>query len=490
MACDGYIGPGQKGIRWMQLSHERWRISVRFDDPNLVSCAGLIPVSALATRAGLPALLERLSVPAANAATKLLAVVLGMVAGADSISDLDLLRHGGMRRVFGGVRAPSTLGTFLRAFTFGHVRQLDAVSARLLPALTRWAPLLPGADQIAYLDIDDTVRETHGYAKQGAGRGYTGVNGLNVLLATLSTPGSVPVIAASRLRRGGTNSMRGAPRLLSEALATAKTAGAGAATQGLLVVRADSAFYAHAVIAAARRAGARFSVTVRQTPTISRAIAGIDPTTWTPIRYRTALWDPEAGQWVSDAEVAEISYTAFTGRRRDEHVTARLIVRRVRRLNPDHHGPGTRHLTGHATTDQLELFAAYRYHAIFTDNPAPTMAAEAAHRDHAVVEQVIADLKNSALAHLPCGDFSANGAWLACATMAYNLTRAAGALAGTIHAKARSATLRTRLIGVPARLARSARRLALHLPRDWPWEAGLDELLRAALHDPVTAITA
>ena len=467
----------------MRLSHARWQISARFDDPNLVSCVGLVAVSALAARAGLPKLLERLTVPAPNAASKLLAVVLGMVAGADSITDLDVLRHGGMRRVFAGVRAPSTLGTFLRAFTFGHVRQLDAVAAGLLAALTRWAPLLADADELAYLDVDDTVRETHGYRKQGTGRGYTGVGGLNVLLAVLSTPGRAPLIAGARLRRGGANSMRGAPKLLADALATAKRAGAS----GLLVVRADSAFYAASIIAAAHRAGARFSVTVRQTPTISAAIAGIPAEGWTRIDYRSTIFDPEIGDWVSGAEVAEIGYTAFTGRRRDQQVTARLIVRRVRRLNPDHHGPGARHLAGRLDDSQLELFAAYRYHAIFTDSPLETLAAEAAHRDHAVVEQVIADLKASALAHLPSGDFSANGAWLAAATMAYNLTRAAGALAGGIHAKARTATLRSRLINVAARLARSARRLVLHLPSDWPFEPGLGDLLRTALHDPVPA---
>ena len=173
----------------MQLSHARWQITARFDDPNLVSCAGLVPVAALAQRAGLSTLLERLSVPAANAASKVVAIVLGMVAGADSITDLDLLRHGAMRRLFIGVRAPSTLGTFLRGFTFGHVRQLDAVASGLLVALVARTPLLAGGEAITYLDVDDTVRATHGYAKQGAGRGYTGVKGLNVLLATLSTPG-------------------------------------------------------------------------------------------------------------------------------------------------------------------------------------------------------------------------------------------------------------------------------------------------------------
>jgi Transposase DDE domain group 1 len=242
-------------------------------------------------------------------------------------------------------------------------------------------------------------------------------------------------------------------------------------------VRADSAYYAHAIVATARRAGARFSVTVRHTPAVITAIAGIDEAAWTPIRYRDAVWDHDEGRWISEAEVAEIGFTAFTGRRQSEQVSARLIVRRVRRLNPEH-APA-------AARAQGELFAAYRYHAIFTDSPMAMLDAEAAHRDHAIIEQVIADLKHSALAHLPSGNFSANGAWLACAVMAYNLTRAAGALAGTMHAKARTATLRAKLINVAARVARSARRLVLHLLEHWPWEAGLDELFRRALHDPL-----
>jgi hypothetical protein len=461
----------------MQLSHAHHKFSVRFDDPNLVSCAGLVPVAALAERAGLVPLLERLTVPAAHAATKVIAIVLGMVAGADSISDLDLLRHGAMRRVFDGVRAPSTLGTFLRSFGFGHVRQLDAVAARLLAGLVARTPVLPGRDQIIYLDVDDTVRETYGYAKQGAGRGYTGAKGLNVLLATLSSPGrpagSVPVIAAARLREGAAASVRGAWKLVADALATARRAGAS----GLVIVRADSAYYAAAIVATARRAGARFSVTLRHTPAVIATIAGIDEAAWVPIRYREAVWDSDEGRWISEAEVAEIGFTAFTGRRRGEQVTARLIVRRVRRLDPDTAPPGHR--------AQGELFAAYRYHAIFTDSPMSMLDAEAAHRDHAIIEQVIADLKHSALAHLPSGNFQANGAWLACAVMAYNLTRAAGALAGCLHTRARSATLRAKLINVAARIAGSARRLVLHLPQHWPWEAGLDELFRRALHDPL-----
>jgi len=476
VACDGHIDLTQKGIRWMRLSHVRSAISVRFDDPNLVSCVGLVPIMALAARCGLRALLvETLTLTGkgtANAAAKLAAVIGGMVVGADSISDMDLLRHGGMGRVFDEVRAPSTLGTFLRRFTFGHVRQLDAVAARLLARLAAATPLLPGAEQLVFVDIDDTVRQTYGYAKQGAGRGYTGVKGLNALLAVLSTPLAAPVIAATRLRKGSTNSARGAPKLLADALATARRAGATAT----VLVRADSAYYGYDIISTCRRAGARFSVTARLTKTVTRAITSIDEQAWTAIRYPNAIWDDDEQRWVSDAEVAEITFTAFTGRRKAEHVTARLIVRRVRRLNPRTVAAG-----------QTEAFAVYRYHAVFTDSAEPMLAAEATHRDHAIVEQVIAELKNGPLTHLPSGSFAANSAWLVCAAISHNLTRAAGVLAGARHARQRVATLRTRLILIPARVAHSAHRQVFHLPRDWPWEPGLDELFRRALHDPLPA---
>lgn len=451
-------------------------MSVRFDDPNLVSCAGLVPVMALAARCGLETLLAgRLTMAGkgtANAAGKVLALVAGMIAGVDSINDMDLLRHGAMTRLFDRVRAPSTLGTFLRLFTFGHVRQLDAVAARLLARLAVATPILGGAEQVTFLDIDDTLRQTYGYAKQGSGRGYTGVKGLNALLATLSTPLSVPVIAATRLRRGSTNSVRGAAKLLADALATARRAGATA----MVIVRADSAYYGHDIINTCRRAGARFSITARQTATVTRAITTIGEDAWTAIRYPNAIFDNDEQRWVSDAEVAEIGYTAFTGRRKAEHITARLIVRRVRRLNP-----------AHARDGQSEMFAVYRYHAVFTDSPEPMLIAEATHRDHAVIEQVIADLKDSALAHLPSGMFTANAAWLICAAIAHNLTRATGTLTSAFHARARTGTIRAQLINTPGRIARSAGQLVLHLPRDWPWEPGLDELFRRALHDPLPA---
>jgi Transposase DDE domain group 1 len=460
----------------VRLSHARRAIDARFDDPNLVSCAGLVPVLALAQRCGLGTLLgDRLTIAAqggANAAAKILAVVAGMVCGADSITDMDLLRHGGMGRLFAGVRAPSTLGTFLRLFTFGHVRQLDAVAAGLLARLAAATPVLPDAREVVLVDIDDTVRQTYGYAKQGAGRGYTGIKGLNALLATVSTPISAPLIAATRLRKGSTNSARGAATLLADALATIGRCGA----TGLVIVRADSAYYGYEIIDACRRAGARFSVTARLTPTVVRAITSIDEQAWTPIRYPNAIYDEDEQRWVSDAEVAEVGFTAFTNRRRGEHVTARLIVRRVRRLNP-----------ATAPAGQTEAFAVYRYHAVFTDSSEPTLHAEATHRDHAIIEQVIAELKNGPLAHLPSGLFTANAAWLVCAAISHNLTRAAGALAGGRHRRSRTGTIRAQLITTPARIAHSAHRQTLHLPRDWPFEPGLDELFRRALHDPLPA---
>jgi DDE family transposase len=460
----------------MRLSHARGAISVRFDDPNLVSCVGLVPVMALAQRSGLATLLaERLTIVAkggANAAAKVLALIAGMVCGADSIDDMDLLRHGGMGRLFDGIRAPSTLGTFLRAFTFGHVRQLDAVAAGLLARLAAATPVLPDAREVVLVDIDDTVRQTYGYAKQGAGRGYTGIKGLNALLATVSTPISAPLIAATRLRKGSTNSARGAATLLADALATIGRCGA----TGLVIVRADSAYYGYEIIDACRRAGARFSVTARLTPTVVRAITSIDEQAWTPIRYPNAIYDQDEQRWVSDAEVAEVGFTAFTNRRRGEHVTARLIVRRVRRLNP-----------ATVPAGQTEAFAVYRYHAVFTDSSEPTLHAEATHRDHAIIEQVIAELKNGPLAHLPSGRFTANAAWLVCAAISHNLTRAAGALAGDRHRRSRTGTIRTQLITTPARIAHSAHQQTLHLPRDWPFEPGLDELFRRALHDPLPA---
>src|SRR5665648_561836 len=457
-------------------------LSAGFDDPNLVSCAGLIPVMNLAERAGLHDLAAtHVRVPGSagsNADVKVTALVAGMVAGADTIDAMDLLRHGGMGRVFTAGRAPSTLGTFLRSFTFGHVRQLDAVASRVLVNLAARAPLLAGADQVAFVDIDDTIKATYGYAKQGAGYGYSGVKGLNALLAPVSSPLAAPVIVATRLRKGSTNSARGAPRLVADALAAAKAAGAGGPHgDGLVVLRADSAFYGHDVVAAARRAGAHFSITARSSPAVSTAIASIRADAWTPIHYPNAVWDEAEQRLISDAEIAEVPFTAFTSRRTADHISGQLIVRRVKRLNPT--------ATSVAGGDrQGELFALYRYHAVFTDSPLPLVQAEKTHRAHAIIEQVHADLRSGPLAHLPSGSFAANSAWLVLAAIAFNLTRAAGCLASAFHAKATTGTIRAQLINIPARLARSARRLRMHLPQHWPWEQAWSQLFQATLAPP------
>jgi hypothetical protein len=466
-----------KGIWRVQLSHAvPIRLAV-FDDSSLVSVAGLVPVVALAGRAGLGELAEHhLTVPGGAgvaAGAKISALVAGMVAGADSISDMDVLRHGGMSRLFDGVRAPSTLGTFLRSFRFGHVRQLDAVAARFVAGLAKRSPIIAAGDStesVTYLDVDDTVRATFGYAKQGAGFGYTGVKGLNALLATVSTASTTPVIVATRLRKGSANSARGAARLVADAIKTSRLAGAS----GVLVLRADSAYYGAEVIAAARRHGVHFSVTARKDRAVSAAIDQIPDDAWTAIHYPHAVFDEQLQQWVSDAEVAEIPFTAFASRGKARQITARLIVRRVRDANPDH-----------VTVDaQGELFRVWRQHAVFTDSPLPMLAAEADHRRHAVIEQVIADLKNSALAHLPSGHFAANSAWLVLAAMAFNLTRAAGALASAFHARATTATLRRQLISVAGRVTRSARRSTLRLPAAWPWASAWQRLFAAAIGPP------
>jgi Transposase DDE domain group 1 len=423
---------------------------------------------ALAQRAGLIGLAgEHLTVPGGAgcaAGAKVSALVAGMVAGADSIDDMGVLRHGAMGRLFVGVRAPSTLGTFLRAFRFGHVRQLDAVAARLLAGLAQHSPLITPGATVTYLDVDDTVRATYGYAKQGAGYGYTGVKGLNALLATVSSTSAAPVIVASRLRKGSANSARGAARLVTDAIKTSRRCG----VDGLLVLRTDSAYYGHQVVAAARRHGARFSITARQDRAVRRAIASIPDDAWTTIRYPKALFDEQLGLWVSDAEVAEVPFTAFTSKPKARQVTARLIVRRVRDANPDH---------VHVNA-QGELFPVWRHHTVFTDSPLPMLEAEADHRRHAIVEQVIADLKNGPLAHLPSGRFAANSAWLVLAGIAFNLTRAVGALTSLTHAKATTATIRAQLINIAARVATSARCTTLHLPAAWPWAPRL----AAAVH--------
>ena len=456
----------------MQLSHSRSVVSATFDDPNLVSAAGLVPVMKLAQKAGLRTLADHhLSVPTdkgANPGLKVSSLVGGMIAGADSIEDMAVLRHGAMGKIFDRPYAPTTLGSFLRTFTFGHVRQLDAIASRFLGNLARLAPLLPNAataegnGDYVFLDVDDTIIEVHGYAKQGSGYGYSGVRGINALLATVKTATSAPVIIGQRLRRGACGSPRGAARLIRDALACLKRIRGSKGARVLF--RADSAFYGYACLKAAITAGAAVSVTARMDPAIKKAIASIEDQAWEAIEYTNAVYDEDTQRWISTAEVAEVQFTAFTSRKKSEHITGRLVVRRI----PD--------LNRRAGDGQATLFDTWRFHAFFTTSDLDTVTADKTHRGHAVIELVNADLKNSALAHLPSGVFTANAAWLVLAVMAFNLTRAAATITGNGLTRATTATIRRKLIMVPARIATSARRLKLHLPQDWPWEMAWNEL--------------
>jgi DDE family transposase len=470
----------------VRLLHSLARTHASFDDPDLVPHAGLVPVMALAQRAGLADLVAEHVRPGGecgvNAQLKVPCVVAGMAAGADSIDDMGLLRHGAMSSLFDGVRAPSTLGSHLRCYTWGNawgnVCQLEKAAREFLIALAGRAPLLPGAGTPAFIDIDSMQRRVYGHHKQGARFGHTKiqgksllVRGLNALAAVVSTPLSAPVIAATRLRGGNAASARGAASLAARAVGTAREAGC----TGTIIVRPDSAFYNAAVIGAIRRGGARFSVTAPANASIRAAIAAIPDDAWTPIRYPRAIWDDQLGAWVSDAEAAETEYTAFASKK-GRAVTARLVVRRVRDLNKQ------------AAAGQDELFAVWRYHAVFTDSPFELVQAEEQHRDHAVAEQVFADVTSGPLAHMPSGVFAANAAWLSIAAIAHNLPRAAGALASLPFARARGATIRRDLIAVAARPARHGRgHLTLHLPEGWHREHEWLTLLHAACGPPAPA---
>jgi hypothetical protein len=432
-----------------------------FDEDSLVSCAGLVPVLRLAEQTGLAQLLSekvRIAVPriksgSANPAPKLRTLIAGMCAGADSIDDIDVLRSGGMKTVFGGVYAPSTVGTLLREFTFGHARQLESVLREHLVALCGRVDLLPGADERVFVDVDSLLRPVYGHAKQGASYGHSKVagkqilrKGLSPLAATISTAGCAPVIAGMRLRAGKTGSGKGAGRMVASAIGTARAAGA----RGQILVRGDSAYGSRAVVAACMRHGAQFSLVMTRNPAVERAIAAIDESAWTPVCYPGAVRDPDTGGWISDAEVAEISDTAFAST--PDRITARLVVRRVKDARfPD------------------ALFPVWRYHPFFTDTELPIEQADITHRQHAIIETVFADLIDGPLAHIPSGRFGANSAWVLCAAISHNLLRAAGVLAGDQHTRARGSTLRRKIVNVPARLARPQRRPILHLPTHWPW---------------------
>jgi Transposase DDE domain group 1 len=472
----------------VQLSHTAKSTSAVFDDPNLVGSAGLVPVMRLAARAGLADLAHQmLSVPTdkgANAGLKVASLVAGMVAGADSIDDVAVLRHGGMGKLFTRIYAPSTLGSFLREFQFGHVRQLDAVAARFLAGLAGHTNLLGRNDTAladrgyAFVDVDDTVVPVHGHAKQGAGFGYNQIRGLNALLATLTPPGAAPLIVAQRLRKGSCASARGGKRLIADAVKTARRI---LAPDTPVLVRMDSAFYGRNPVHAALAGGAQVSVTTRMDSRVKAAIANIDDQAWTTIEYPDAVFDDTSGEWISRAEVAEIAFTAFAAQPQRDQVPGRLVVRRIPDFGADKH----------RAAGQDGLFDIWRFHAFFTTTDPQvldTVTADQVHRRHAIIEQVHADLKNSALAHLPSGVFTANAAWLVLAVIAFNLARAAATLTATDLARSTTATVRRTLIQIPCRIATSGRRLIMHLPQGWPWQAAWTRL-NDRVADPPTAVT-
>lgn len=437
------------------------RATAEFDDTRLVSSAGLVPVMALAERAGLSDLIEdkvviassRVASAGVNPAGKLTSIIAGMAAGADSIDDLQVIRSGGMAKLFGGVYAPATLGQFLREFTHGHSQQLSSVLRAHLIALIGQSGLLPGLGVKAFVDIDSLLRPVYGHAKQGASFGHTKVagrqvlrKGLSPLATTLSTSGGAPVLTGIRLRAGKAGSGKGAASMVREAIRLARAAGA----TGTILVRGDSAYGSQAVANACLAEGAQFSLVLTKNAAVDRAIAAIGEDAWTPVRYPGAVEDPDTGELISDAEVAEVAFTAFSSTK--QPVTARLIVRRVRDAN--HQDP---------------LFPVWRHHPFLTNSDEDTVTADITHRQHAIVETVFADLIDGPLAHLPSGSFAANSAWAICAAITHNLLRAAGTLTSSRHAVARGATLRRQIVNVPARLAQPQRRAWLHLPAHWPW---------------------
>jgi len=407
-----------------------------FDDDTLLPNGGLAVAALLAQKLGVADLVDDhvkiTGEGGANGGAKAATVIGSALAGGDYIDDTAALRAGATPRLFDGVRAPSTVGIWLRSFRWAAVRQLDRVTRELLARA--WAAGLgPDVDADLTIDIDSTVVETYGLAKQGGGFAYTGVRGYHPLIASLADTGE---LLHTRLRGGNASSGRGAATFIAETISRVRNAGA----TGALTLRADSGFYAGAVVSACRRHNVAFSVTARKNTAIQRAIDAIPEAAWRPIPY-----------WLDGgADVAETVYTAFADTRHETR--CRLIVRRVRPT------PGS----------QLALDVVFSYHAILTDRDGPLLAVEADHRQHAIVEHTICDLKHHAgLAHLPSGRFTANAAWLALVGIAYNLARWTANAAGL--GKVTTKTLRQTIIAAPARLITSARRLRLRMPSRWPW---------------------
>jgi hypothetical protein len=406
-------------------------VRVKFDDERVVSDAGIALVATLAGRLGIEAVAKRFvrlrrdRPGAANAGRKVMALIYAMLLGADCIDDCEVLRAGRTRRLLGGwLPAPSTLGTFLRAFTFGHVRQLDRVLAESLTRAWR-AGAGPGKDRLV-VDVDSFIGEVHGYKKQGVGFGYTRQRGYHPLIASRADTGEVLHV---RLREGKANSSRGVVRFVDELIARVTRAGA----TGEKLLRADSAFWNKTLMRRLEQAGWLYSISIRLQQLVAKAIQAIPEADW-----QTLDDYPEDGE-------AQIAETALSGQR--------MIVRRTRLVGA-----------------QAELWPDWRYFPVLTNRTDDITVVEAEHRQHAVVELTIRDLKDQALEHFPSGLFNANSAWTVIACVAHNLTRwtsVIGLPADTVRA---ARTLRRRLLQIPGRLTRTARQWTLHLPARWPWQ--------------------
>jgi hypothetical protein len=414
-------------------------VAVEFDDERLVANAGVLLTSTLVKRLGVERLVDETvdlgqRAGAARPGRKVCSLVHAIVLGADSIDDCDVLRSGGTGALLGHrVLAPSTLGTFLRSFSFGHVRQLDRVLAESIRRA--WAAGAgPGRERLV-IDIDSFVGEVYGCDKQGAGVGYTGARGYHPILATRSGTGEVLHV---RLRKGPAGSGRGALRFVQELVARVRRGGA----EGEIVVRADSAFWNKKVLAYLAEKGCRYSVAVTMHRVVAERIALIAEEAWQPV-----VDYPDSG-------VCELAETTLG----DE----RLVVRRV-------------HL--HAQEDQTELFAYWRYFAFVTNRSEDLHTVDREHRQHAEVELAIRDLKDQALAHFPSGRFGANAAWTVIACLAHNLQRWTGMLGVQDTTPRTARTIRRWLLSLPGRLTRTARQWTLHLPARWPWQRSFIEAL-------------
>ncbi len=428
----------------MKSSHTPSRMQIAFDDDNLVANAGLLLPAVLAQNLGLPELFDTCvdlgSAPGrANVGVKAMSLIYSFLAGGDCIDDTDQLRAGSTQAVLGHeVRAASTLGTFLRSFTWGHAKQIEMVLVEVLRRA--WASGAGAGDDPLTIDIDSTICETYGLAKEGGSEfTYTHVRGYHPLIAVVSGTGD---ILNARLRRGPAHAGRGASSFVVETVNRARSAGA----LGPIALRADSGFYSHQVVSACRKKDVSFSITARLSPAIHKIIEDIQDDRWRPIPY-----------FMEGASVAETSYTPF-GKKGFE---VRLIVRRV----PPN--PGS----------QLSLLANYGYHAFITDREGDTLELEADHRRHAEIENTIKDLKYGlGLNHMPSGKFAANAAWLTLNVIAHNLSRWISRL-GFNEKLITTKTLRKRALGLPGRLARSGRRLLLHLPKHRPLASEFKEAL-------------